>query len=82
METCNKCKFWVAKADRPNAYGKCKRYPPKIIPVKDENGGLATVRFPGVLGGDWCGEFQPKRWLVGVEVTPAGEKYLYSDSQP
>lgn len=65
MKTCRACKFWNGKTAKPNANGKCKRYPPQIIYAK---------------GGDWCGEFKPRKRLVGVNLTPTGEQYIYSDS--
>ena len=82
MDTCETCRYWVrAISGDIGDGGECRRNPPTVFLISRRyESDYAVARHPPRQGGDWCGEFQSKKRLVGVQITPAGEQYFYSDS--
>lgn len=59
MRTCKECRYWLPK-NAARTGGHCKRYPPDVVVVEDDDGDLCQTRdmFPVTSSEEWCGEFQ------------------------
>jgi hypothetical protein len=51
MPMCGSCAFY--KADQGDAYGRCRRHPPVMVPEGEEY----SFDFPVVNADDWCGSY-------------------------
>ena len=64
-DVCNNCIHFkshatIAAQQASGSDGECRRYPPQAIPLRNGDGAFVW-RFPLVLEGMWCGEFEDKR---------------------
>jgi hypothetical protein len=55
---CGNCVFW-ANNEEEESIGECRRYPPQVITLADEDGTMTPVSvFPASESDEWCGEHQ------------------------
>jgi hypothetical protein len=55
---CGNCVFWDKEEDE-DSIGECRRYPPQVITLADEDGTMTPVSiFPASEADHWCGEHQ------------------------
>jgi hypothetical protein len=55
---CGNCVFW-ANDEEEESIGECRRYPPQVITLADEDGTMTPVSvFPASEVDQWCGEHQ------------------------
>ena len=55
---CGNCVFWDKDEDE-ESIGECRRNPPQVITLADEDGIMAPVSvFPASEADHWCGEHQ------------------------
>ena len=61
---CAYCKFWEAPGDEESMpfgenLGECRRKPPHVFLISNENGELAVAtHWPETGPTGWCGEFE------------------------
>lgn len=56
---CGSCRFFQL-TNKYEAEGVCRRRSPVLVP-RQNNGGMATTEFPGVLADvGWCGDYEEK----------------------
>jgi hypothetical protein len=55
---CGNCVFWD-KDEEEESIGECRRNPPQVITLADEDGTMTPVSvFPASEVDQWCGEHQ------------------------
>jgi hypothetical protein len=55
---CGNCVFWDKDEDE-ESIGECRRNPPQVITLADEDGIMTPVSvFPASEADQWCGEHQ------------------------
>ena len=55
---CGNCVFWDKDEDE-ESIGECRRNPPQVITLADEDGTMTPVSvFPASEADHWCGEHQ------------------------
>jgi len=55
---CGNCVFWD-QDEEEESIGECRRNPPQVITLADENGTMTPVSvFPASEADHWCGEHQ------------------------
>lgn len=55
---CGNCVFWDQDEDE-ESIGECRRNPPQVITLADEDGTMTPVSvFPASEADHWCGEHQ------------------------
>jgi hypothetical protein len=55
---CGNCVFWD-KDEEEDSIGECRRNPPQVITLADEDGTMTPVSiFPTSEADHWCGEHQ------------------------
>lgn len=55
---CGNCVFWD-KDEEEESIGECRRNPPQVITLADEDGIMTPVSvFPASEADQWCGEHQ------------------------
>jgi len=55
---CGNCVFWEKEEDE-ESIGECRRNPPQVITLADEDGTMTPVSiFPASEADHWCGEHQ------------------------
>ena len=56
--SCSNCLFWE-RDEAEDSIGECRRNPPQVITLADEDGTMAPVSvFPASEADQWCGEHQ------------------------
>lgn len=58
-QRCENCRFWSRYSDKHGGVGECRRFPPTIHPLPDEDHVMLTFS-PNLVYNSWCGEWQTK----------------------
>jgi len=57
-EFCETCAYWESD-EAEESIGECRRNPPQVIILPDEDGTPTPVSiFPAAEADQWCGEYQ------------------------